>query len=142
MNENLLKNASASGVYYLSGSRQSAIEEAAPRARFCLLAANITKPSSTEGVLAELGSAFKFPIWYGANFDALYDCLIDPDWLPAKGHVLLINGIANLRAADPDDFATLIEVLQAAAETRRDSHAPFWILLDAPARGIPALPET
>jgi len=141
MNDNLLKNASASGVYYLSGSRHPAIEAAASRARFCLLAANITKPSSTEAVLSELGSAFKFPIWYGANFDALYDCLTDPDWLPAKGHVLVINGIANLRAADPDDFATLIEVLQTAAESRRDSHSPFWILLDAPARGIPAFPE-
>ncbi|UCV29167.1 barstar family protein [Ferribacterium limneticum] len=141
MNDNLLKNADASGVCYLSASRQSAVEAAASRARFCVLTAGITTPSSIEDVLAELGSAFKFPIWYGANLDALCDCLADPDWQPAKGHVLLINGIANLRAADPDGFATLIEVLQTAAEIRRNSHTPFWIFIDAPARGVPALPE-
>lgn len=141
MNETLLKNAEASGVYYLSPPRQAALETATARARFCLLSASIAKASSTEEVLSELGSAFQFPIWYGTNFDALCDCLTDPDWQPAKGHVLLINGLANLRAADPDDFATLIEVLQTAAETRRASHTPFWILIDTPARGVAALPE-
>jgi RNAse (barnase) inhibitor barstar len=141
MNEIMLKNAGASGVYYLSPPRQSAVKAAASRARFCVLAASISKASSTEDVLAELGSAFKFPTWYGTNFDALCDCLTDPDWQPAKGHVLLINGLANLRAAHPDDFATLIAVLQAAAEIRRDSHSPFWILIDTPARDIPVLAE-
>jgi RNAse (barnase) inhibitor barstar len=140
MNENLLKNADASGVYYLSAPRQATIEAEASHARFNVLAASISKDSSTAEVLAELGSAFKFPIWYGNNFDALCDCLTDPDWQPAKGHVLLINGLANLRASDPDDLATLIEVLQSAAETRRESHNPFWILIDAPARGVPAFP--
>lgn len=140
MNDILLKNAGASGVYYLSASRQSAIKAAACRARFCILAASISKSSSTEEVLAELGSAFKFPIWYGKNFDALCDCLTDPDWQPAEGHVLLINGLANLRTAHPDDFATLIAVLQAAAEIRRSAQSPFWILIDTPARDIPVLP--
>jgi hypothetical protein len=55
--------------------------------------------------------------------------------------VLLINGMAHLRAADPDDFATLIEVFQAVAEARRERLTPFWILIDTPARGIPAFPE-
>ena len=141
MNDNLLKNASASGVYYLSASRQSAIEAAASQARFCILAASISKAASTEEVLATLGAAFKFPTWYGTNFDALCDCLTDPDWQPANGHVLVINGLTNLRATHPDDFATLIAVLQAAAEIRRDAHSPFWILIDAPARDVPALPE-
>lgn len=141
MSDDLLKNAEASGVFYLSPSRHSALAAGAGRARFCVLTANIAEHPSAESVLRQLGSALNFPVWYGANFDALFDCLVDPDWQPAKGHVLLINGIAQLRAADPEDFATLIEVFQAAAEARRDTHAPFWILIDAPARGVPAFPE-
>ena len=53
----------------------------------------------------------------------------------------LINGMAELRASDPDSFATLIEVLQAAAESRQAANSPCWIAIDTPARGVPGLPE-
>lgn len=141
MSENLLKNTQAAGVYHLSPSRQPALEASAGRARFCLLKADIATHASVEEALRQLGSALQFPIWYGANFDALFDCLTDPDWQPAKGHVLLINGMARLRTTDPDDFATLIEVFQAVVEAWRDKEAPFWIVIDAPARGVPPFPE-
>lgn len=137
----LLKDADDSGVYFLPAARQAAIEMASSRLHFEVLAADIAEYSSADKVLFQLGAALKFPIWYGANFDALFDCLTDPDWQPAKGHVLLISGIAQLRTADPDDFATLIEVFQAAAEARREMHSPFWILIDAPARGVLTFPE-
>jgi len=141
MSDNLLKNAEASGVFHLVTARQSTIEAAARHARFSVLKADITEHASTQEVLIQLGSALNFPIWYGANFDALLDCLTDSDWEPAKGHVLLINGLGRLRASDPADFATLIEVFQSAAEERRTKHTPFWVLIDAPARGIPTLAE-
>lgn len=141
MSDNLLKNTEASGVFHLVTSRQATIEKAARHAHFGVLKADIVALSSAHDVLLQLGSALNFPIWYGANFDALYDCLTDPDWQPAKGHVLFINGIADLRASAPADFATLIEVFQAAAEARRAMNTPFWVLLDAPARGVPILTE-
>lgn len=137
----LLKNADASGVYFLPAPRRTAIESSGSRLHFKVLAADISEYSSAPKALYQLGSALNFPIWYGANFDALFDCLTDPDWQPAKGHVLLISGISQLRTADPDDFATLIEVFKAAAEARRELQSPFWILIDAPARGVPTLPE-
>lgn len=141
MSDKLLKSVDASGIFHLPPVRQSAIEAAARQAHFCCLTADITGQSSTPDCLRQLGAALNFPIWYGANFDALYDCLSDADWQPAKGHVLFINGMAGLRASDPADFATLIEVFQSAAEARRPLRTPFWILIDAPARGIPSLPE-
>lgn len=141
MSDKSLKDAALSGLYHLPPSRLAAVEASAERMRFCLIKADITQQTSIESVLSQLGNAFQFPIWYGANFDALYDCLCDPDWQPAKGHVLVINGMARLRAADPDDFATLIEVFQAVAEARRERQAPFWILIDTPARGISTFPE-
>lgn len=137
----LLKNADLSGIYFLPASRQATIKAACTRLHFKVLTADIAEHSTAEKVLYQLGSALDFPIWYGANFDALFDCLTDPDWHPAKGHVLMINGISRLRTADPDDFATLIEVFKAAAEARRDMQTPFWILIDSPARGISSFPK-
>lgn len=142
MSDKLLKNAHASGLYHLPSSRHAAIESAASHARFCVLGGDIADHASGEDVLHQLGSALKFPIWYGANFDALFDCLSDPDWQPAKGHLLLITGMARLRTTSPDAFATLIDVFQAVVEARRDQANPFWIVIDTPARGVPAFPET
>ena len=139
----LLNNADTSGVYYLRASRRAEIESACNHLQFEFLPADIGDFSSTGKALQQLGSDLKFPSWYGANFDALFDCLADPEWQPAKGHVLLINGMARLRLTNPGDFVTLIEVFQSAARSRREmpAPAPFWILIDTPARGIPTFPE-
>lgn len=141
MSESILKKQGSGGLFYLPAIRQASIATDAAKLRYTSLAANIVDCSSLVDVLTELGTALAFPIWYGANFDALQDCLTDPDWHPAKGHVILISGIARLRAADPTAFVTLIDVLKASVEARQSQQHPFWILIDAPARGIPAFPE-
>lgn len=135
------KSGDTSGTYFLPAARQSAIEAAAGKERLKLLTAEISPHAGKDKALAQLGKDLGFPIWHGGNFDALFDCLTDGDWQPAKGHVLLINGTAALRASDPEDFSTLIEVFKAAVAARKEAGSPFWILLDAPARGIPSFPE-
>ena len=141
MSDNLPKSLPGAGIYHLPAARHPALLAAVNRARFCVLPTDIAEQASGEDVLHQLGSTLQFPIWYGANFDALFDCLTDPDWQPAKGHLLLLTGMANLRAASPDDFATLIDVFQAVVQAREDHQAPFWIVIDTPARGVPAFPE-
>jgi hypothetical protein len=141
MTDKLLKNTAKAGVYHLPPLRRNAIEAAAKKQHFAILVAELGIHQKMETTLRQLGSALHFPIWFGANFDALFDCLADPDWYPAKGHVIILGGIDSLRISDPDDFATLIEVLQAAVEARRELGFPLWVLLDTPARGIASLPE-
>lgn len=141
MNDKLLKDADESGLYHLPTARRSSVVKAASKLKLTVLVADIATCKTAANAFQELGNALHFPIWFGANFDALYDCLTDPDWQPGKGHVVLIDGIEHLRQAEPEDFATLIEVFQAASEARRATGSPFWILLDTPARGVAALPE-
>lgn len=141
MSDTLLTQADHAGLYYLPPARQAALEAAARQHHFPCLKADIASHTKMALTLRQLGSALHFPVWFGANFDALYDCLTDPDWYPAKGHVIILSGIDHLRLSDPDDFTILIEVLQAAADTRREAGSPLWILLDTPARGIAPLPD-
>lgn len=141
MIDKLLKNATLAGVYHLPPLLRTALEAAAKKDHFPILTASIGAHQSMETTLRQLGSALHFPIWFGANFDALFDCLADPDWFPAKGHVIVLSGIDSLRVSAPDDFTTLIDVLQDAADARREIGFPLWILLDTPARGIELLPE-
>ena len=137
----LLNDAKQSGLFHATPARRRKFESVAQGLGFAILHARIEQGMSTATTLRELGQAFHFPAWYGANFDALLDCLSDPDWQPANGHLLLIDGLDALRQANPDDFATLIDVLRAAVEARCPTGKPFWILLETSARGIPALPE-
>ena len=141
MTDKLLKNATQAGVYHLPQLRRTALEAAAKKLHFPILTADIGVHQKIEMMLRQLGSALHFPVWFGANFDALFDCLTDPDWYPAKGHVILLKGIDSLRVDSPDNFAILVEVLQAAAEARREIGFPLWVLLDTPAHGIASLPE-
>jgi hypothetical protein len=140
MSDTLLSDAGRSGLYRLPPGRRPAIERSAGQHHLRLLVADLSSCRSTAAVLSQLGHALDFPDWYGANFDALFDCLTDPDWQPAAGHVLLIGGGDTFRLSDPEDFAMLLEVLRSAADSRRETGQPFWILIDTPARGVATLP--
>ena len=142
MNDQLFESTEESGVYYLLPAHQGSAVDAAKKKGLLVLTVEIAARANKDQALKQLGAALHFPTWYGANFDALFDCLTDPDWQPGRGHVIMIKGMVDLRATNPDDFATLIEVFQAATEARREAASPFWVLIDTPARGIPALPVT
>jgi len=128
------------GVFYLPAGHTVALRQQAESAHFAILSAVLGQALNFQDALEKLGTAFEFPDWYGANFDALVDCLLEPDWKPAPGHVLFIEGCAHLRQLNPDDFSTLLEVLLAATESRREAKQPLWVLLDTPARGIARFP--
>lgn len=140
MSEILLEDATKAGLYHLHPARRAGVVKTAGKLHFQTCSADLSQCPVIDDVLHHLGSALHFPVWYGANFDALYDCLSDSDWQPGKGHVVLINGLDSLRLTDPASFATLIEVFQAAAEDRRESGTPFWILTDTFAQGLAELP--
>ena len=42
--------------------------------------------SGLHGEFAAIGKALRFPEWFGHNWDALTDCLLDMGWLPAAGY--------------------------------------------------------
>ena len=67
-------------------------------------------------LLAALGEALSFPDWYGANWDALADCLMDMSW--SEGPVLL--HLTRSNALPMELRATLEEVFQDAADYWRE----------------------
>jgi RNAse (barnase) inhibitor barstar len=142
MSDTLLNNSDLAGIYSLPPMRRDAIEKSARRLHFKQRHLEIAPGQMAGAVLEQLGKTLHFPAWYGANFDALHDCLTDPECLPGKGHILTISGSNNLRTSDPDGFAILLDVFTAAADERRATAAPLWVLLDTPAPGIATLPAT
>ena len=64
---------------------------------------------------------------------------IDLSWWPAPGYLLLVEQVGGLREADDDTFATLLSILNEAAEDWRERNVAFWALLPLPADALAAL---
>ena len=127
------------GVYHFPTTRRSAVGLAAKKLHYSHHHLEISQGMDIGAVLARIGEALHFPDWYGANFDALYDCLTDPECLPGKYHILTIDGCEHMLASDPVGYATLLEVFAAAIDDLRKTGVSLWVLLDKPAPGIRTL---
>lgn len=141
MLSDLLTRPDRSGVYTLPPELQGVLTAAATSAGIALLTVDLFRCRTAASVLTKIGQALKFPDWYGANFDALNDCLGDPEWNPAPTLIVRFDGLKTLHDAHPESLATLVEVLQAVADERRSAGCAFWLLLDTPARGVAILPR-
>jgi len=68
-------------------------------------------------LMEALAAAFRFPSYFGKNWDALLDCLRSlPDENPAKGYVLAIKNSGMFLAASPADREAFADI---AAEARK-----------------------
>jgi hypothetical protein len=70
------------------------------------------------GFLRACADALRLPEWFGHNWDALHDCLIDLSWLTGAGQVVFWEGAATLFDADPASWHTACEVFGSAASVR------------------------
>ncbi len=88
-------------------------------------------------LLAECARSLALPPSFGANWDALSDCLRDGSWRPAAGCVLHFRDAAAFVRAAPDDYGILVEILREAARYWGARQTPWVALVD----DAPSLPE-
>lgn len=85
-----------------------------------------------KAALQAIGSALALPHWYGANLDALYDCLTDLTAGPeVKGYVFLLKGFAQIAPREGlsvEDRSELLDVFRdAVAECAQNQQAPLRV---------------
>ena len=79
-----------------------------------------------------IASALAFPDWFGANWDALFDCLNDLSWLPSRGCVLVFEHTEGLAEEAPQVLHALRELLIESAVVWRERGIAFRAVLAAP----------
>ncbi len=62
-------------------------------------------------ILKEIGEVWSFPSYYGANWDALIDCLSDLSWIGGEKFAFVIHN-----APRNDDWTTLLDCLQDVSD--------------------------
>jgi len=76
-------------------------------------AASVT---SEDELLRELARVFRFPDYFGENWDALDECLRDLEWLPARGYLLRVHNAEALWTRLPPAAGKLVESWLFCAE--------------------------
>ncbi|MBX9811008.1 MAG: barstar family protein [Burkholderiales bacterium] len=131
-------NARCSGVYRTPSSlfplRQTATEAGLAWSNI-----DLKRVTNKTQLLAVCEREFDFPETFGANWDALADCLQDFSWRRAPGFVINVMHAADFAQAAPEDFSLLLEILDYAARYWKKKGRVFIVLVDDPSGDLPAL---
>ena len=94
----------------------------------------------------EIAAALQFPLYFGENWNAFYDCIIDLDWTDGSAYILLVSHSSSLLSdADNEDFEALIRILSKANEDwtepnkyipRGRSSTPFHVIFQCSATDV------
>jgi hypothetical protein len=124
-----LARASFQCVHFLAATETAGVVRAAGPARVATLDASPVQGDAD--LLDRLGAAFDAPAYFGRNWDALDEVLLDLEWLgapPAGGHLLLVEGAKALWASHGPSAGRLVEAWLAAAEGWAAEGVPFHLV--------------
>ncbi|HYL26137.1 MAG TPA: barstar family protein [Burkholderiales bacterium] len=119
-----LRDPARSGVYRASAAQ--AIEDATRGS-----ALDVATIDAGASVFDAMARALDFPEWFGANWDALEDCLSDLSWRAGEGHVLILRSYPA-----GDELGVLTDVLRAAAEYWAGRGKPFFAIFIDPQKRL------
>jgi RNAse (barnase) inhibitor barstar len=78
--------------------------------------------STRKAVLIAIGRALGFPPWYGANLDALFDCLTDlPEQTEVRAWLIVLRQLPAEGVLDAEQRAALLDVFRDAIEAFADA---------------------
>lgn len=123
-------------AFFIDARDAAPMAEAAASLDYAIARVDLAGCRDKADALARIGKALSFPGWFGANWDALADCLGDLSWLLAPGYLLLIEHSGTWHAAQSDEFDTLLAILNEAAQEWRERNVAFWALLPVSAEAL------
>ena len=137
--QTLFADAARAGIYQLPQNHHQELEVGAGLAACCVFHVDLAKARNKEDLLEKIGRAMAFPEWFGHNWDALYDCLLDMGWRPALGFVVILKNAEMVQSRAETDFTSLLKVFADAADERRANDVPLWCLVEIDAKRMPKL---
>ncbi len=128
------------GVYRASADESRTALAAAYAQRFTTAAMELGGADKAT-VLDAFASALRFPEWFGSNWDGLADCLMDLSWIEAPGYLLVLRPEPDIATHLGEEFQTLVEILEEAADFWKEQGRPFCVLFEygrPPMESLPA----
>lgn len=87
------------------------------------------KARDKAGLMDQIGPAFKFPAYFGKNWDALLDCLRSlRDNVPAGGYVLAVRNSSAFLSASPKDLEDFADVAGEARTFLKETYNASFVV--------------
>jgi RNAse (barnase) inhibitor barstar len=114
-------------VQSIRAYRAQDLMQAAAQVGQHFLYVNLSAVQSKQEVLEAMAIAFQFPVQYGKNLDALYDCMTDLVHKagPQPGFVVVLEQLPDNPRFDREAREQLLEVFRDAAEYWGERRIPF-----------------
>jgi RNAse (barnase) inhibitor barstar len=122
-------NIDRSGVY-LAPRAVAPLRRAAARAQLAWFELDLDGVDGKARLLSAFAQELDFPNPFGANWDALADCLQDFSWRRAAGYVINVTHARDCALAAPQEFSQLLEILRLSTMYWRERGRIFLVLLD------------
>jgi RNAse (barnase) inhibitor barstar len=130
-----------SGVYLIDAAeRELVLRHDVFPSEFAVAVLDGHEAGTRAGFFRQMARALRFPDYFGHNWDAVYDCLTDLNWLPAAGYVLVLDGFERLATDEPDQWEIGLKVLREACAFWRPLSRPLFALLRGPSELAPSVP--
>jgi RNAse (barnase) inhibitor barstar len=130
-------------VLPLGDRRPADLARQARRTGQLWLHADCTGARDKAGVMAALAAGLALPAHFGANLDALYDCLTDlepPAGVRRPGIAIVVEGLPRGPGFDAGQLESLLEVFRDAADAFAARPAAFRVFWSLSPCGRPASP--
>lgn len=124
---NQFRHIAPQSVQAIEGRTPAQIEAAARARGDRYVAVPLAACRDKQAVLDAIARAFGFPDWFGANLDALYDCLTDLAPVAGKGYVIVLERIPTAHGFDADAREALLDAFRDAAEFHAEMRLPFRV---------------
>lgn len=136
--QSILLDPAQSGAYFFAENDTAALLAAANAIEFQVADISLQGATDKAELMERLAAGLQIPSWFGGNWDGLADVLRDLSWLPAaSGYLICLRHASGLRVAEPNEFDTLLDVLNEAAFLWADDGKPFWAILPLPSDELP-----
>lgn len=83
---------------------------------------------TTQALFDEFSAAIQFPYYFGENWDAFRDCLLDLEWLSAEACGVIVSDSQSLLEESPRDLEILVEYLEEAGSEFKQEGKRFFTL--------------
>lgn len=80
--------------------------------------------------LNAVAKSLRFPEYFGHNWDAFYDCLIDLEHEKGEGILVLLRDASGFARTDPEEFAAAVDAIQDAVDFWEDEGKTLLVVVE------------
>ena len=129
-NLNLSDKEFAPGIYEIeSDVCADQLFQIAEQHNFKLIHIDGTEISNKKIFLQKFAELANFPEYFGHNWDAFWECIVDLEWLPASGYIILYENPEIFIASEFSEWKTALDILLKAVDFWKSMEVPFYVFL-------------